>query len=111
MSEIIIDLVKVDLRTSDIQRIKFDGRTGIFDHPEVIRYTDKKDGKIKHIEGRFKHKTRWFEFTINYATESGYEFGRVSVEKQGKSVGEIDLREEVYEIVYELFEDHFIPNE
>jgi len=103
-----IDSVKVHLRTGDVDRVRLGGRTDIFNHPEVKRYTDELNGKISAIEGEFEYKNVGFDFQISYATEASVEMGRVTVKKKGKATGDLELREEAFDFLREIYEEFFV---
>lgn len=106
--ELIIDTVKISLRTGEIEEINVNGRTDIFEHDEVERYTEDKDGKIIKIGGEFEYGNNRFNFTVGYSKESGVDLGRISVKKQGRRTGDLGAREEAFEFLENIYDDYFV---
>jgi len=100
-----IDSVRFELSGGRLEDVRIGGRSDIFQHPEVQRWRDQ-DGKIVSISGEFRYDNRSFSFQVSYARSSG--IGRVKVEKKGRRTGDLDVREEGYELVYQAFEKHFV---
>lgn len=100
-----IDSVRFMLSGGQLEDVAIGGRTDIFEHPEVRRWRDQ-GGKIVSISGEFRYDGRRFEFQVSYAPASG--LGRVKVEKKGRRTGDLELREEGFELVYEVFETYFV---
>ncbi|AHB67407.1 hypothetical protein HISP_00175 [Haloarcula hispanica N601] len=96
------------MRGGDIEDLSVNGRTDIFNHEEVRRYTNEKDGKIIKIEGEFEYKSAKFDFSISYAKESAVDMGHISVRKKGQRTGDVGIREEAFEFLEELYNHHFI---
>ncbi|WP_436924739.1 hypothetical protein [Halosimplex amylolyticum] len=107
-AHLVIDSVKILLRGGDIEGISVNGRTDIFNHPEVERYVEERDGKIQKIEGEFRYDEVLFDFSLSYARESAVDMGHLSVRKQGRRTGDVGIREDAFEFIEEIFEKHFI---
>lgn len=100
-----IDSVRFLLSGGQLEDVAIGGRTDIFEHPEVRRWRSQ-GGKIVSISGEFRHDNRRFNFQVSYAPSSG--IGRVNVEKKGRRTGDLDIREEGFQLIYEEFENFFV---
>ena len=104
-SSLEIDSVRFEMSGGQLENVQIGGRTDIFNHPEVRRFRSE-GGKIVSVSGQFRHDGRKFKFKASYAPSSG--LGRVKVEKTGRRTGDLDIRQEGFDFVYEEFERHFI---
>lgn len=102
-----IDSVRFSLSGGQLEDVAIGGRTDIFQHPEVKRWRNQ-GGKIVRVSGEFNYDGRRFDFQVSYAKSSG--LGRVNVEKKGRRTGNLQIREEAFELVYDIFENYFIEN-
>jgi len=102
-----IDSVRFSISGGQLRDVQIDGRTDIFNHPEVARFRDQ-GGKIVSVSGEFRYDGRKFDFKISYAPSSG--LGRVQVEKKGRRTGDLQIRQEGFDLVYEEFERYFIED-
>lgn len=100
-----IDSVRFELSGGRLEDVQIGGRSDIFQHPEIKRWRSQ-GGKIVSVSGEFRYDSRSFDFQVSYAQSSG--IGRVKVEKKGRRTGDLEVREEGYELVYEAFEQHFV---
>lgn len=105
-----IDTVKIWLPGQEVQRAQLGGNTDIFDNPEVAYFTEDREGKIVSIEGELDFQNIPFDFTVNYATETGVQMGRVSVSKKGGSPIDPEVRKDAYNLLEGLYEDYFIDS-
>lgn len=106
-SSLEIDSVRFGMSGGQLKDVQIDGRVDIFDHPEVKRFRDQ-GGKIVSVSGQFQHDGRKFKFKISYTPSSG--LGRIQVEKTGRRTGDLDIRQEGFDFVYEEFESFFIDD-
>jgi len=97
-----VDTVKVHLPTREVQRVRLNGNTDIFNNDEVRRYVNNLDGRISAIAGDFVYKNVTYKFVLSYSTETELEMGRVSVQKTGRQSITPEMREEVYDFLEEL---------
>lgn len=103
-----VDTVKVWLPGHEVQRVRLGGNTDIFDNEEVELFTEDRDGKIVAIEGEFDFRNIPFDFIVSYASESGVQMGRVSVEKKGGDPIDPAVRQDAYDLLERIYEKHFV---
>jgi hypothetical protein len=106
-SSLEIDSVRFEMSGGQLEDIQIGGRVDIFNHPEVKRFR-KQGGKIVSVSGEFQHDGRKFKFKTSYAPSTG--LGRVQVEKKGRRTGDLEVRQEGFDFIYEEFENYFIDN-
>ena len=102
-----IDSVRFMMSGGQLEKVQIGGRTDIFEHPDVSHFRSQ-GGKIVSVSGEFQHDGRKFKFKVSYAPTTGH--GRVKVEKMGRRTGDLDIRQEGFDFVYEEFEDYFIDD-
>lgn len=102
-----IDTVKVHLPTREVQRVRLNGNTDIFNNDEVRRYVNELDGRISAIAGDFVYKNLTYKFVLSYSTEAELEMGRVSVQKSGRQAITPEMRDEVYEFLESIYFQYF----
>jgi len=103
-SRLKIKKVKIEVDEQQIKSVKIGGRTNIFDHPDVRMFTEDRDGRLVYIEGEMKYKDQGFFFQCGYDDK----FGRLSIEKKGKRNGNINIKNEAYDFLDEIYREHFI---
>jgi hypothetical protein len=99
-----IKTVKIKIDEEDLKDVEIDGRRDIFNHPEVERFITEKDAKIVQIKGRMTYGDTNFKFHAGYYDE----MGRVMVTKKGSKNGNLDVINESYSFLYDIFRDYFI---
>lgn len=102
-----IDSVRFMMSGGQLENVQIGGRTDIFNHPEVVHFRDQ-GGKIVSISGDFRHDGRKFSFKTSYAPSSG--IGHVKVEKKGRRTGDLEIRKEGFDLIYETFQEYFIDS-
>ena len=103
-----LEKVKMEMRGGDLETVRLNGRNDLEGHQEIDRYINQHDAKISKIDGKFRYKNQQFDFTVSYATEETPDMGRVSVKKMGKATGDLEMREDAYDFLESLFEQHFV---
>lgn len=104
-SSLEVDAVRFMMSGGQLEDVEIGGRTDIFNHPEVQRFRSR-GGKIVSISGKFRHDGRKFAFQASYSPSIG--LGRVKVEKKGRRTGDLEVRQEGFDFVYEEFENYFV---
>lgn len=99
-----ITTVKIDVDGRRLKNVRLDGRTDIFSDDEVERMTQERDGKITQIEGELTYKGQPFDFVAGYNDQTG----RIKIRKKGSPTGDVEILQEAYEFLFELYTQHFI---
>lgn len=96
--------VKIEVDEKRLKRVEIGGRTNIFDHDQVRKVLDERDGRIVQIQGEMKFKDQGFYFQCGYTDK----FGKVQVTKKGQRNGNLMIVEEAFDFLEKLFMDHFV---
>ena len=93
---------KVDLSgTEDIDNL--------LDHDDAEHFKENRDGRIIEVGGEMKYKNDWYKINVGY-TKGGPtgSNGKIVIEKRGSGFDSVSEKDEVYEFVYDIYEDYFI---
>jgi hypothetical protein len=105
---LIIDEVEVMVEGDNpIENVDIDGSDDIFEHPEVRRLVNEKDGKIRKIKGEMIY-TRNTKFDFQAGFTSDQSFGRLKVSKKGQRTGDAQIVDDAFDFLYEIYEEYFI---
>lgn len=99
-----VDKVKIKLTDGELKTADLEGYQDIFENEEVRRLTKNKRGRINHLKGDFTYNETDFDFHVGYTEK----LGRVRIQKKGRPEGEVELLEEVFDFLYEYYNEHFI---
>lgn len=103
---IIIERVKIDVGGSEIKEVEIGSRgVDILNHPAVQRWLEDHPGEIVQVEGRMKYEDRWFNFLVGYNNDG---FGTIRVKKKGSLTGDVEIVEDAFFLLYQVFHAHFI---
>lgn len=106
--KLIIDEVAVMVEGQNpIKTVDIDGSDDIFNHQEVRRLVDDKNGKIRKIKGEMLYK-RGTKFDFQAGFTSDQNFGRLKVSKKGQRTGNDQIVEDAYDFLFEIYKDYFI---
>lgn len=98
-----VDTVHIKLSSGDLKTANLEGRADIFDEPVVKDLTEEKGGRIAQMKGDFTYDGIDFNFNVGYTEK----LGRVRIKKKGRK-GDVDLVEDVFEFVYDYYDEYFI---
>lgn len=99
-----ITTVKIEIDEPELKDVEIDGRTDIFSHPEVQRFTENHDGRVVQIKGDMEYRGARFQFQAGYYPQ----MGRIKIEKKGRTTGDTQITREAYEFLYDIYREFFI---
>lgn len=99
-----IDTVNIQIESGEIKEARIGGRTDIFDNETVQKLVSERGGKIAQIKGEMIFKGEFFKFHVGYNEVTG----RLMVKKKGRAKGDVELVQEAYDFLYELYDEYFI---
>lgn len=98
--------VKIFLEGGDVKNVYVGGRTDILGHKIVKYFLDEWDGRILLIQGQMKYNKIWFDFEVGYQITP--KIGKLTVVKKGAAVGELNIIQDAYTLLFDLYKQYFI---
>ncbi len=101
-----IKLIRIFIEGGELRDVNIEGREDIFDHPDVRHFLKNREGRIIYISGDFEFRGISFYFQAGYIMGEG--LGRISVRKKGRRTGNLAIRNEAFDFLYEIYKEYFI---
>lgn len=103
-STVKIDMVNVEVESGDVEKVRVGGRSDIYGIDTIEDLKENKNGKISKIKGELLYKDYFFNFTLGYNQVAG----RVVVQKKSGADGNVQVVQDAYDLVYDLYKEYFI---
>ena len=99
-----IDMVNVEVESGDVEKVRVGGRSDIYGIDTVEDLKENKEGKISQIKGELLFKDHFFNCTVGYNQIAG----RVMVKKKSGADGDVQVVQNAYDLVYDLYKQYFV---